>query len=113
VEFLAEEADRKLRIDLYHCHEFVKSIAFLLRFVAIRTDVGEVASTTADSSLDLIDEARRLLRRIKPVDDKKKFLLEAFDSSRPGAAAGFALLAEIENAWRRTDLLGRRLVINP
>lgn len=76
VEFLAEEADPKLRIDIYHCHEFVKMIAFLLGFMAVRRDSGDLVEGT---SLDLIDEARMLLRTIKSSDNKKTTLGERFD----------------------------------
>lgn len=85
IEFLAEEADPGLRIDLYHCHEFVKMIAAVLELALPR----ETDATRADhpvASLDLIREARRLLRVVKKAGNRKAALEQEVDPHFKDAA---------------------------
>lgn len=59
VDFLAEDLDPFLKSDLYHCHVFVKSIAYILRQKA-RSD---------HNSIDLIKECGELYTSFKKGED--------------------------------------------
>ena len=83
VEFIAEDVAPMARGSLFHCHEFVKALAVLLRW--------KQQSRVRDHSdrekpnippIDLIDEANKLLRRLAGASgeqDRKDFLLNEFN----------------------------------
>jgi hypothetical protein len=82
VEFLAEDVAPMARGGLYHCHEFVKAIAVLLRQKrqAMRNKPSQRGERP--TPVDLIDEANKILRRLAGVEgeqDRKDFLTNEFD----------------------------------
>lgn len=77
-EFLADDVEGMQRSDLYHCHEFVRAIAYLLELKHLPVlPLPAPAPTDATSEqnelvttiqLDFIDEANKLLKRAKRSD---------------------------------------------
>jgi hypothetical protein len=82
VEFLAEDVEPMLRSDLYHCHEFVKALAFLLELSqGKRPGTSAITKEIGSASVNLIDEASRLLRVLSALQDeqdRKSFLENEF-----------------------------------
>lgn len=74
VEFLAEDVDPILRSGLYHCHAFTDAISYL---VDLRN------SLSRGRSLDLFNEAERLIRLSKTLGDLFAGTIEQqFDSTK-------------------------------
>jgi hypothetical protein len=85
-EFLADGVEGMQRSDLYHCHEFVRAIAYLLEIKHVPL-VDVAAPAPAESldkeriHIDFIDEASRILRKAKRTDpqDMREFFEKEFD----------------------------------
>lgn len=81
IEFLYEDISPSLRNDLYHCHEFVKAISELLKMrriiLTICNDNSIELKKTYPPTIDLIEEARKILNVIKGKDSK--FVRELLD----------------------------------
>jgi hypothetical protein len=109
VEFLAEDVAPMLRGGLYHCHEFVKALAVLLELKqAHKLGRGGAGRNRAAESVNLIDEANKLLKRLRLVgaeQERKDFLASEF--SPDGLAQlqprfGFFSLVFSLNRFRRS-----------
>jgi hypothetical protein len=81
-EFLADDVVGMQRSDLYHCHEFVKAIAYLLEIKYVPSLFAAPAASTTSSdqkkalkSIDFIDEANKLLKKARrdPQDMRELF----------------------------------------
>jgi hypothetical protein len=87
-EFLADDVEGMQRSDLYHCHEFVRAIAYLLEIKHV-SPTQHAAAAAAPSAgidkknltIDFIDEASRILRKAKRTDpqDIREFFEKEFD----------------------------------
>jgi|HubBroStandDraft_6_1064221.scaffolds.fasta_scaffold09049_3 hypothetical protein len=100
-EFLADEVEGMQRSDLYHCHEFVRAIAYLLELkhlpvLAVRSSPPTVPEPDQNKpvpkpiAFDFIDEANKLLKRAKRSDpqDLRDLFEREFNADQLSEKAG-------------------------
>ena len=96
IAFLAEDLDAIDRSQVYHCHKFVTSIAFLEK---------EIASGPKDAGTTAaLDKARKLLQRSRH-EDARQVLEEEFPSSEIHRVSTRRLFSRW---WRETRLTQAR-----
>jgi hypothetical protein len=90
VEFISTDAPQGLRPDLYHCHEFVKAVARLIELKELFAKSDKRREGRKDESeekdkprVDLIDQARRILARLRGAGtsshERREILVQEFD----------------------------------
>ena len=103
IAFLAEDLDAMLRSQVYHCHEFVKSVAIMESEIAIKKEKDAANKPDVPRPYPY-DKARKLLQRCRH-EGARSTLEEEFPT--PPTRRQSLTLGRVMNIfrrWRKTRL---------